>query len=1319
MAGPENPQVTNPENNQAQTPWDSLAAPVPQQDPTNQANQQNVTAEQAPEAPQNDPEAARIEAAKQFTHRELERLARITGRVPDDEGVIALNLALRYERYEAFRDMYEDARQHHTIIQQSGLEDFATAKRELEEAMYLYDSTFAQLDEDFNRRQAKDLAKAQLGRTTGRQVHQEPGYYLQIAEARRARRDGFTQPGRHLAGNRVHYEGYTEKRDNAAEALSQNLEGIIKDVKQSEVYQTYQAHRDEEPAERPSDRRIGLAEAGKNGLLVEGHNQEVDLVLYPHAPQEATETDQNPIPTPPEPIPDPPTPPDPIPVPDPIPTPPEPIPDPDPIPTPPEHNPDNNPEEHKPLVGINADFTFDRRDLARHFAQEELNAELASAGIIRRIWKGNLFAKFFQRQYEEQILRGERDFAVEGQSERKTLNDLIGDAESGSASSAIRRFIESLEDDYRNSLVHSAAGERLTEADERTTETVREAIERFATAEIPAGRSLEDIKREFSNELGRRLAEGRDNGQPLNEALVNNYFEIAVQARERVAHEEGIERVMEGFKVYNADVRNNVRNQEHRDTIDRIVDRIETSAIGQFVPPEIVAGAASIAMSMSRTGVRALTGVAGGIAFSAAVQMLRERNRLVEDRNHMLRDAAMGLEHDGSRAGNRRGARHEARIGGTLYDLESAESLTNSLREALESDAEDSGTLLLSAIAEASVRIELSDSEQKDLIAYSSLDRIGDERLALDLALAEARRGLTEEQKATLEAMRREVRENMVRQNQARDAEFGEVQAELSLGQLGRTAFFGALSYFLSQEIIGDFDPSKISVGEKLGIIKTANNADARETFAASLIGPRGTITKTISNVPGNSNILRQYQKAGYTAVQTNPSYTTSQRALTQISPSSSSEKLDVAYDGWLDNGTRVSDGNELRVDLVDGQFRCRMFGASTMNGQAFDYDQLAADGRIKGYLTIDGNKFEVVSSVGPDGQLTWGVDGTFTTPDGTVISGAVGPDGSRNYEYFEVAIDNGVDANGITHIIPFATDPQHNPFTGTVEEMTTTYTDHPATYDLVREVPREISFFGIPITTPTRGSIGIGRRRNPAPTTAEPTPTPQPQPTETETTQQEEDEPVTPVGAIGDSDGPSGVLTDTASEDGPNGTANPQPQPIGEGQPTDQTEQPFPTLVEEGAPEGRVYVPGIGMVEPSQEPQPTEPDNPATQNEPNPAQQAETEQSNDTPTVQGESEPAQQPETPLSQQSDEAINAGVRQLEIAQAIANEIPGINDEGFRILIDNEPSSPEARARVRQWYDSQDNQDTLSAFRNYLNNHPDRAPAAQAEIMGRVA
>ena len=146
MAGPENPQVTNPENNQAQTPWDSLAAPVPQQDPANQANQQNVTAEQAPEAPQNDPEAARIEAAKQFTHRELERLARITGRVPDDKRVIALNLALRYERYKAFRDMYEDAKRHHTVIQQPGLEDFATAKRELEEAMYLYDQKLENID---------------------------------------------------------------------------------------------------------------------------------------------------------------------------------------------------------------------------------------------------------------------------------------------------------------------------------------------------------------------------------------------------------------------------------------------------------------------------------------------------------------------------------------------------------------------------------------------------------------------------------------------------------------------------------------------------------------------------------------------------------------------------------------------------------------------------------------------------------------------------------------------------------------------------------------------------------------------------------------------------------------------------------------------------------------------------------------------------------------------------------------------------------------------------------------------------------------------
>ena len=82
-----------------------------------------------------------------FNERELARIAKLTGRVPDDPEVLKLNLVLRYQKFEQYRELYDGQKEKHIMIQQQTYEDIATAKRELEEAMYLYDETFKKQDD--------------------------------------------------------------------------------------------------------------------------------------------------------------------------------------------------------------------------------------------------------------------------------------------------------------------------------------------------------------------------------------------------------------------------------------------------------------------------------------------------------------------------------------------------------------------------------------------------------------------------------------------------------------------------------------------------------------------------------------------------------------------------------------------------------------------------------------------------------------------------------------------------------------------------------------------------------------------------------------------------------------------------------------------------------------------------------------------------------------------------------------------------------------------------------------------------------------------
>lgn len=753
-------------------------------------------------------------------------------------------------------------------------------------------------------------------------------------------------------------------------------------------------------------------------------------------------------------------------------------------------------EELGPLAAINADFTHDKKELAHDIAEQQLNEEQAKSNLIKRIWKGSIARKYYQKKYERQLLSGERAAGTGDDGKDIMLDDIIGDR----SGSAIRRFVLGATEDMQ--YIHEKIGkerkdgtydgEKLTEADAETTNAVRGAIEKFASAKIPEGGSIEDLKRIFGNDIKRIKAEARDQGQNIDATMIDNYLEVAVQARQRVEHGIAMDRVMEGFKVFNADVRNNMRTEAHRDNIDKIVNRVESSKIGSVIPAEALAMAVGTAWSLIQTGARSAARIAapvGGIAVSGALAGLRERNRVTEDRAHMMRDAAVGLEYDGMSDEEIRGrrakkrAKYEARIGGTLYDLRPASELTSNITQALNSG---DGEAKLRAIAEARVRIGYSDSEQKDLISYSSADKMGDERTRLDMAVIRAEKSLSEEEKQRLEILKTVVRKEINNDVNENDQDFRKVRAAQAVKQAGKTVLIGSAVFFASQEIMAAIDPNKVGLFEKAGLLKTQNNENAQETILASLAGPSvrtETHVDTIEDISGDRQTeIKQYEQAGYTKVEKTAAWTETKKDLVEVDPSQSTAQVKVEYDGWANNGTSVSDGNELRLYLNNGQITSGMHGVSTMGGEALDYDAAAAAGRVKLYLTIGDSKFEIASKVNSAGELAWGENGLFTTTTGETIQ-AVSNNGEKLYKYAEIVLDNGKDANGISHIIPFATDLGPDSFSGKIQQVAETTVEHPAMYDFVKttvtEIPRDISYGGIATAQTSRVGLGGPRTAN------------------------------------------------------------------------------------------------------------------------------------------------------------------------------------------------------------------------------------------------
>ena len=750
------------------------------------------------------------------------------------------------------------------------------------------------------------------------------------------------------------------------------------------------------------------------------------------------------------------------------------------------------------MVGINADYTKDKEMMAVDFAEQKFNEERGKKGPIKK-WIMGAFKKNYELIYRRDIMNGKEKVKV-GDKEM-TLDEIIESRKAG-AFERVKRYADSGEED--KAFIHEEAGEKA-ELNKELTEKVGNIIRDFANDPTMT-------KEQFEEAVGRQLASDRDRGN-----LHNNYYELAEQAREfvKTAKEtkdfidakETLDQVMAKFKVYDATIRDEVRTGGDKSNYDKALERIEQYT-GSFAAVQVVAGAAAVASLFTRTGAKAIAGAAGGIAVSGAVAGYKEYRRISEDRIRMMRDRANGIsyewEDDPSKA-----SKYEKKIGGTLYEVARATDLTANINNALEKvkNGEGSTEDLLNAIAAAKARINISDKDKKDLIGYTSEDERGNERLALDVAVIEATKALSDEEKNTLKKFNEKVGDELTENVDKLDKAFNHKRLLGALAKGGKSIALSTATFFASQEIMALRDPSKIGVFEKSGLVQRTNNPDAEETILASNFGRNlGTYeitpasTQAIEISDGDPSAQAAAINAGYTdaglakeATTEWPTEPTDVRGF-KLSELPEQLKQKFKYDGWANNGTTRFDGNELRAEIQNGQFVSTMFGNSTMGNQVFDYNELANAGKIKAFLTIGDQKFELVGSRNAAGQLIWGENGIFTTSTGETIQ-ALGENGEKLYRYFEIGLDNGVDADGFQHIIPFATDVGKNTFDGVINRAITMPIEHPGIRSFVKYVAGETATRGMTtegITLPfilSHKSLSKARRKQSQP---EPAPTPE-----------------------------------------------------------------------------------------------------------------------------------------------------------------------------------------------------------------------------------
>ena len=343
------------------------------------------------------------------------------------------------------------------------------------------------------------------------------------------------------------------------------------------------------------------------------------------------------------------------------------------------------------------------------------------------------------------------------------------------------------------------------------------------------------------------------------------------------------------------------------------------------------------------------------------------------------------------------------------------------------------------------MRIKISDESNKDLIAYSSEDARGEERLKLDIAVIRAEKALAEPSRKLLQDKEKIVEKEIQEDISKKDKDFKKLVLARSAAKAGKTVAIGAVmagATRLVSHIIGGSGEQEIE-----SLAEEQNTTAGTKEFEYS-----GIVSED------NPEQMAAYEANGYTGRKLTEGFTTTKRELIDLRPEEVADAGKIKIDGWADNGTKGADFNELGLHMRNGQMVSELSGTSTMGSQSFNYEELANAGQIKGIININGVDMEVMPNINDAGQLTWGEGGVFTTPSGETIRG-ITEDGKEAFKYFRVAVDNG-EVDGVKHVISLATEVGQDDADVAISKIAETVVEHPGKYlyTMTQTVPEQFA---------------------------------------------------------------------------------------------------------------------------------------------------------------------------------------------------------------------------------------------------------------------
>lgn len=469
----------------------------------------------------------------------------------------------------------------------------------------------------------------------------------------------------------------------------------------------------------------------------------------------------------------------------------------------------------------------------------------------KTIWKRSEIFQTKERYKAEKEMRQSGNlFAHEEGKDKK-------DAHNKEVAAITNRFTASAE--FEDEFIHKAAGEKIdrlgNSAAEQTIKTdIQELVRGYIRGTIDEAHFFAAKERIFAGVRGVKpeaLGKGKMYADNLFEIAKWAKEEVRLQVEQRVDHEAAINNLDLNFEVVVGKAKAGVRTEAQFNAADRIVDKIQRWTGGMFNEKSVAVGVAianTFFTKVVQGSVRRAASVFGlGMLASGAAAAGRESRKLEVERMQHAREKAQGKNVKNPALAKRREELEQSRIQTkSAKDLEAG--LKTSLFDKLAGrEAKDLTEVeynqALAALSDIKSRIKISDAgivvnpkthkwqfwrdnkaKRVDLIGYSDIARVDQERADLDMFVYKARAELNKwavahgkDFKADLQAKIDDVSLELWKGDKGIEKQvqiFKKLKRKKVLMAFGKGALIGGAIGLAAQEIHAFADPHRHGIVE-------------------------------------------------------------------------------------------------------------------------------------------------------------------------------------------------------------------------------------------------------------------------------------------------------------------------------------------------------------------------------------------------------------------------------------------------------------------------------------------------------------------------